>query len=148
MFERNDRALRTAHTLFKVCLWIFLIMCFICGIVCSIVFESGWYFLIALFGLLVCFLGWVVNMLVYSFLCDVKLIRNKLYGESNEGLYNFLKSYREQIAEQEEEEKRAELEEAKLALEELREKDMITDEEYEVQKKELLSKEEELLNGK
>ncbi len=115
MFERNDKALRTAHTLFTVFLWIFLILCLICGVVCSVVLESGWYVLIALFGLLVCFLGWIVNMLIFSFLCDIKLIRNKLYGESNEGLNDFLKSYREQVTEWDEQEKEDERLEAKLA---------------------------------
>ena len=138
MFERNDRALQTAHALFKVCLWILLIMCFICGIVCSIVFKSGWFILIALGGLLVCFLGWIGHMLVYSFLCDVKLIRNKLYGESNEGLDDFLKSTSEQISELEEEERMADEVEAELAhLYQLMEQGFITEEEYKKREKEL-----------
>lgn len=142
MFERNDKALRIAHTLFKICLWIFLIMCLIVGIVGSIVFENGWYVLISLCGLLVCFIGWIVHMLVYSFLCDVKLIRNKLYGESNEGLDDFLKTYKERVVELEEREKKEEEKEAELAhLYQLMEQGIITEDEYKKRENDITERE-------
>ena len=136
MFEKNDRALLTARIIIMVAIGILAVGSLAMGIALAVVFEAGVMFLTAFAGWFLCWLTWVFARLYLSYLCDIKLIRNKLYGECNEELEVFLKT----IKEQEDEEKQAEIEEAKLALEELKENDMITEEEYEEQKKELLSK--------
>lgn len=144
MFERNDRSLRRINTIFTVCVWVAGVMSVAVGILATIVLENLWYLLLVFFAPVLLFLIVQFQKLCYSFLCDVKLIRNKLYNESNDGLNDFLMSYKEQIDYLDNKDKIAELEEAKLALKELYEKDMIEKEEYEKQKKELEKREKSL----
>ncbi len=73
-----------------------------------------------------------------SYLCGIKLIRNKLYGESNEGLDDFLKTFKERVDEVDEDIKKQEEKEAELAnLYQLMEQGLITEDEYKKREKEL-----------
>ena len=91
MFEKNDRILFAAKIILYFAIFIFAVASLVLGIVLSIVMESSALFLVALAGWFVCLLMWVFSKLLLSYLCDIKLIRNKLYGESNAKLERFLK---------------------------------------------------------
>ena len=90
MFEKNDKQLLTVRILLNVVTWIFVLAGIISGII-LLVNESTALGLVML--LLVPFLSWlmwVVARLYLTYLCDIKLIRNKLYGVGNENLNVFL----------------------------------------------------------
>lgn len=91
MFEKNDRILFAAKIVLYFAIFIFAVASLVLGIVLSIVMESSALFLVAFAGWFVCLLMWVFSKLLLSYLCDIKLIRNKLYGESNAKLERFLK---------------------------------------------------------
>lgn len=91
MFEKNDRILFAAKIIIYIAIFIFAVASLVLGIVLSIVMESSALFLVAFAGWFVCLLMWVFSKLLLSYLCDIKLIRNKLYGESNAKLESFLK---------------------------------------------------------
>ncbi len=91
MFEKNDRILFAAKIIIYIAIFIFAVASLVLGIVLSIVMESSALFLVAFAGWFVCLLMWVFSKLLLSYLCDIKLIRNKLYGESNAKLERFLK---------------------------------------------------------
>lgn len=91
MFEKNDRILFAAKIILYFAIFIFAVASLVLGIVLSIVMESSALFLVAFAGWFVCLLMWVFSKLLLSYLCDIKLIINKLYGESNAKLERFLK---------------------------------------------------------
>ncbi len=91
MFEKNDRILFAAKIILYFAIFIFAVASLVLGILHSIVMESSALFLVAFAGWFVCLLMWVFSKLLLSYLCDIKLIRNKLYGESNAKLERFLK---------------------------------------------------------
>lgn len=89
MFDKSDKALLTFRVLAKV----FIIVVFLCGIVGGIILCTSEQSLVI--GILVlvimpflCWFMWLFNRLVVSYLCDIKLIRNKLYGLDNDKLSN------------------------------------------------------------
>lgn len=90
MFEKNDKQLLTIRTVIDV----ITILFFVIGIICSIILLvnreifPGVFLLV--FVPLCCWLMWLAWRLMMTFLCDVKLIRNKLYGIGNENLKVFL----------------------------------------------------------
>lgn len=90
MFEKNDKQLLTARIFLNVITWIFVIA----GIVCGIVYLVNNFIVTGLlFLLLVPFLIWIMWVfarLYLTYLCDIKLIRNKLYGTENDNLKVFL----------------------------------------------------------
>ena len=90
MFQKNDSALLTARSIVLVVITLLAVGSFVAGIVLSIVAESALFVLIILGGWFFCWLLWVFARLYLSYLCDIKLIRNKLYGVSNENLAVFL----------------------------------------------------------
>ena len=98
MFEVNDKSLRTVRVILNVWVWGGAIACVICGIVLSALgmIEVGLPLLFV--GRLACWLMWVFGRLYLSYLCDIKLIRNKLYGVGNENLDVFLKTKTERTA--------------------------------------------------
>ena len=98
MFEVNDKSLRTVRVILNVVTWIGVIACIICGIVLSALgmIEVGLPILFV--GPFACWLMWVFGRLYLSYLCDIKLIRNKLYGVGNENLDVFLKTKAERTA--------------------------------------------------
>ena len=137
MFERNDKALLTAGAIIKVFIGIIAILSLVMGIILAVLVHAA-LFLIIFGGWFICWLIWIFARLYLSYLCDIKLIRNKLYGESNEGLADFLKTYKEQIAELEKEERKSEEVEEKLAHHyQLFMEGKITEEEYKEYEEEL-----------
>lgn len=91
MFEVNDRSLRTVRVILNVVTWIGVIACIVCGIVLSALGMLAAGLPILFVGPFACWLSWVFARLYLCYLCDVKLIRNKLYGVDNENLDIFLK---------------------------------------------------------
>lgn len=91
MFEVNDKSLRTVRVILNVVTWIGVIACIICGIVLSALGMIEMGLPILFVGPFACWLMWVFGRLYLSYLCDIKLIRNKLYGVGNENLDIFLK---------------------------------------------------------
>ena len=89
MFDKSDKVLLT----FRVLAMVFIIVVFLCGIVGGIILCISEQSLVI--GILVlvimpflCWFMWLFNRLVVSYLCDIKLIRNKLYGLDNDKLSN------------------------------------------------------------
>lgn len=91
MFEVNDKFLRTVRVILNVWVWVGAIACVICGIVLSALGMIEMGLPILFVGPFACWLMWVFGRLYLSHLCDIKLIRNKLYGVGNENLDIFLK---------------------------------------------------------
>ena len=85
MFKNNDKVLQSYKLAIKIILWIFAISFVAMGIALAIV-VSVVFILITPFGLLGCYALWLKVKLYLSYLYDIKLIRNKLYEESNEDL--------------------------------------------------------------
>lgn len=98
MFEVNDKSLRTVRVILNVVTWIGVIACIICGIVLSALGMIEMGLPILFVGPFACWLMWVFGRLYLSHLCDIKLIRNKLYGVGNENLDVFLKTKAERTA--------------------------------------------------
>lgn len=104
MFEKNDKALFTAHTLLLVVCLIFGIGGALAGLILACI---G---LIAIgLPLLFCmpflaWLMWVFGKLPLDTMCDIKLIRNKLYEEDIESFKPFLKEKKETDDEEEQDE--------------------------------------------
>lgn len=89
MFEKHDKALLNAKKVILILLSIIATASFVLSIVLSIMLKSGLYFLVFFPCLIACLLGWVFYSLILTFYCDIKLIRNKLYGESNKNLSEY-----------------------------------------------------------
>lgn len=136
MFQRNDKALLTTRIIIMVIISIFAVLSLVMGIVLAVLIN-GAMFLTAFAGWFLCWIIWVIARLYLSYLCDIKLIRNKLYGESNEGLEMFLKAKEERsnspVMQEKKEAVNIELEH----LQQLLNSGVITSEEYEKRKKEL-----------
>ncbi len=98
MFEKNDRMLLTMNIVVNGFYFVSLAVVLITGITLSAIHKSGLYFIIAFFILFTETLLWVAMKLLLSFFCDVKLIRNKLYGENNDDLKVFFESRRKNSA--------------------------------------------------
>lgn len=136
MFERNDKALLTTRIIIMVTIGILAVCSLAVGIILTVIIN-GLYFLVAVVGLFVCWLIWVFARLYMSYLCDVKLIRNKLYGENNDSLEVFLKAKEERSTNPEIITKREQTNEALKHLQQLLSSGIITAEEYETRKREL-----------
>lgn len=136
MFERNDRALLTTRIIIMVIIGIFGVLSLVMGIVLAVLIH-GALFLTAFVGWFFCWLLWVFARLYLSYLCDIKLIRSKLYGENNNGLEVFLKAKEERSDSPVMQEKK-EIVNTELAhLQQLLNSGVITNEEYEKRKSEL-----------
>ena len=138
MFEKNDKQLLTVRIITNVVTWIFAIAGIVVGIVLSALemLEIGLPILFVVPFL--CWLMWVYVRLHLSHLCDIKLIRNKLYGVDNEYLKVFLEA---KLTEEEmQEQKRVETQNAeKIArLKSLRDSGVITEEEFQQEKEKIL----------
>ena len=96
MFENNDKTLLTARIVLNVAIGIFVVLCIVAGIVLCVMEMLEFGIPLMLVGPFLCWLVWVFARLHLSHLCDIKLIRNKLYGAGNEGLSVFLEK-KEQI---------------------------------------------------
>lgn len=138
MFEKNDKQLLTMRIILNVVVCILAVASVICGIIISVSWEDALYLLISVGGAFLSWLIWVVARLRLTYLCDIKLIRNKLYGINNDNLKVFLeeKQTPEQIAEQ----KRIAAQNAeKIAkLKTLRDSGVISEEEFQQEREKLL----------
>lgn len=138
MFEKNDKQLLIVRILVNVGTWIGAIGGVIIGIVFSAtgLLEVG---LPILFGLpILSWVMWMYARLRLCYLCDIKLIRNKLYGVDNDNLKVFLEK---KLSEEEIEElKRVEMQntEKLIKLKSLRDSGVITEEEFQQEKEKIL----------
>ena len=136
MFERNDKALLTTRIIVMVIIGIFAVLSLVMGIVLAVLVH-GAMFLIAFVGWFFCWLLWVFARLYLSYLCDIKLIRNKLYGESNNDLEVFLKAKEERSNSPVMRERKEAVNTELTHLQQLLNSSVITNEEYEKRKNEL-----------
>lgn len=86
MFTKNDRFLKTARVLADVSFVLGLIVSFTLGIVYTVVLKNALFLLILPGGAFFSWTVWIFVWLWLSLCCDVKFIRNKLYGNSNNNL--------------------------------------------------------------
>lgn len=101
MFDKNDRTLLTVRTLMNVFTIIFVIFCAIAGIVLAACGMLAAGLTILFCGPLFFWLVWLVIRLHLTYLCDIKLIRNKLYGIENSALNAFIKESAQPAPEEE-----------------------------------------------
>ena len=134
MFEKNDRQLLTVRIILNVVTWIFILAGIISGIILLVEEFIPLGFIMLLLIPFLSWLMWVVARLYLTYLCDIKLIRNKLYGVDNDNLKAFLETKRQENYESFDESKVDTL----TSLHNLFEKGIITEEEYNNQKKALL----------
>lgn len=133
MFDANDEVLIKVRCITQVVLIIIAIL--ISVLVIVIAALVSWWYLIALpLFWLFTWLTWLLKDLVFSYMCDVKLIRNKLYGVDNDGLAVFLvqsmnADERQKLIDQEQE-----IKERLEDLETQKETDKISKEDYSRQK--------------
>lgn len=83
MFDKNDKTLFAMRVICIVTIIVLAAISTALGILLIVAgYVGAGIILIALF-LFFCWLLWVYNRLHISYLCDIKLIRNKLYGVEN-----------------------------------------------------------------
>ena len=90
MFEKNDKSLLWMRVITNVLIFIIAAASVLSGIILSITLKNAMFLFIAVGGIFLSFFAWVVVRLFLSYLCDIKLIRNKLYGIENSNLKVFL----------------------------------------------------------
>lgn len=90
MFKKNDRYLLIARILILVFAIAWAIGGAVIGIVLIAIGNPASAIIVLISMPITGLSVWFFGMLTLSFLCDVKLIRNKLYEESNENLKGFL----------------------------------------------------------
>lgn len=90
MFVKNDKFLKIAKVLTDVLFVLELIASFTCSIVYAIGLKNGLFLLIFPSGAFACWVWWIFVRLWLSLCSDVKFIRNRLYGNSNNNLKEFL----------------------------------------------------------
>ncbi len=156
MFEKNDKALFTARVLLIVVCLIFGIGGAIAGIVLCCIDED----MLAI-GLPLLFCGpffawlmWIFGQLSLNMMCDIKLIRNKLYEEGIESFKPFLE-YKTSAEDEEEQDEQpqaktatpqatpsaantADVTQQLLKLKKLLDEGAITQEEFDAEKAKLL----------
>lgn len=138
MFEKNDKQLLTIRTIINVVTILFVII----GIICSIILLVNKEIFLGVFLLVFIpffsWFMWIIWRLIMTFLCDIKLIRNKLYGVENDNMKVFLgeRQTPEQIAEQ----KRVAAQNAEKIerLKYLRDASVITEKEFQQAREKLL----------
>ncbi|MCH5157313.1 MAG: SHOCT domain-containing protein [Clostridiales bacterium] len=137
MFKRNDKALLTSRIIIMVTIGIIAVLSLVAGILLAVDNESGVYILVTFAGWFLCWIMWVFARLYLSYLVDIKLIRNKLYGENKDVLDVFLKAKEERsnspVMQENKQMVNAEIEH----LQQLLHSGVITLEEYENRKEEL-----------
>ena len=140
MFEKNDRFLLAADSITNILFVLFIVACIVAGIVLCVM-E------LVVLGLCVLFLGsllmgfmWLITRLLLSFFCDIKLIRNKLYNNKNDGLSDFIEDA-ERIKNETELKYKNEIEvkDKLLQLKKLLDSGVITAEEFDREKNNLLN---------
>ncbi len=93
-FNKNDRALFHAYVMVDIVSAAILILGIVYGIITIIngAYLSAWIIvwgviMIVLISPIIAFVYWIVNKLLINMCCDIKLIRNKLYGIDNDYLH-------------------------------------------------------------
>ena len=97
MFDKNDKQLKIVRKITFICAIIFAVLGVIAGIILCATEDASGTNLIAGILLIVLvpflsWLAWVYASLLLTFLCDVKLMRNKMYGLDNDNLSEFISS--------------------------------------------------------
>ena len=103
--------------------------------------DSAVWLLLAFLGTFFIWLAWIFARLYLSYLCDIKLIRNKLYGADNDRLAAFIENQEEEQANSASESGDMTYSVAAdklLQLKRLLDSGAITQEEFDEQKKKLL----------
>lgn len=90
MFAKNDKFLETARVLADVFFLLELILCFTLAIVYTVLLKNALFLLILPFGAFLAWVIWIFVRVWLSLCCDVKFIRNKIYGKSNNNIKEFL----------------------------------------------------------
>ena len=131
MFDNNDRFLKIASTFLKIAIWFLAIGGVLAFFIMLIIDEdlAGVGFAIMAISCIFAIVLWVFGNLYLSLICDIKLIRNKLYNTNNFNTDIFLSTedkYKIQsgIKQKEEKIKR---------YKELLEKNLISKEEYDAE---------------
>lgn len=137
MFEKHDKELMTARILITILIVILAIAFLVDGIILAIQ-SGGILFLRTVVGWFICWVLWILARLYLSYLCDIKLIRNKLYGESNDALEPFLKSKNKKSNSSNVNQKKDNTDEVLKHWQQLLSSGIITAEEYEILKKDLM----------
>ena len=156
MFEKNDKALFTARVLLIVVCLIIAIGGIIAGaLLCYHLYDGYVIGLPLIFGLpILASLIWIFGRLFLNFLCDIKLIRNKLYEEGIESFKPFLE-YKTSAEDEEEQDEQpqaktatpqatpstantADVTQQLLKLKKLLDSGVITQEEFDVEKAKIL----------
>ena len=92
MFYKNDKKLLVFRLIVAICCVFGAVFGFVYGLVTVIQLPSAWVSgLVMMLSPLWAGLVWLAAEVVFSFLFDVKLIRNKLYGISNEDIDKYVK---------------------------------------------------------
>lgn len=90
MFDKNDKTLKIV----RIAMYVIIGICAVWITVDAIRMMMGRLVEVSLrflfIGLLACAVSCFILELIYSVVCDIKLIRNKLYGKDNDGLSMFL----------------------------------------------------------
>ena len=149
MFEKNDKALFTARVVLIVVCLLFAIGGAIAGIVLCCIDEDMLAIGLPLLfcGPLVAWLMWIFGQLSLNMMCDIKLIRNKLYEEGIESFKPFLE-YKTRADDEEEQDEQpqttpsaantADVTQQLLKLKKLLDEGAITQEEFDAEKAKLL----------
>ena len=130
MFERNDKQLLTVRVITNVVTWILTIVGIIAGVVLSALEMLAIGLSILFVVPFLCWLMWVYVRLHLSHLCDIKLIRNKLYGVDNDNLKVFLEGKFTKRELQETELIKAQKTEKMTKLKALRDSGVLPEQEY------------------
>lgn len=105
MFENNDKSLLSVRIIVNAVVAILFVLIIAIGVGLivigadkdeSLIFVG---IVVILLGALLSWLLWVFARLMLSFMCDVKLIRNKLYENSNDNLKVFTEATRQAVYE-------------------------------------------------
>lgn len=84
MFDKSDKFLLVAKKIVDVSSIVCMVLLFVATVVLSITVSL--FCLLMSVAMLFCWLAWVGMRLLLAYMCDVKLIRNKLYELDNESL--------------------------------------------------------------
>lgn len=84
MFDKSDKFLLVAKKIVDVSSIVCMVLLFVATVVLSITLSL--FCLLMSVAMLFCWLAWVGMRLLLAYMCDVKLIRNKLYELDNGSL--------------------------------------------------------------
>lgn len=138
MFEKNDKQLLMVRILLNVVTWIFVLAGIISGIILLVNDSIALGLVMLLLVPFLSWLMWVVARLYLTYLCDIKLIRNKLYGVENENLSVFLSEKTETHEQTLQQNSSTDKTQALLRLKKLLDGGVITQEEFEREKEKYL----------